>query len=186
MLGLTGAISADLMMQLFGIATIALLFPIAAWGWRLVTHRVLTRERSGGAVDRWRARRRELCVVPCRRARPGRADRPWRRCRRCAAARAGLAIRRAAVGRDALYDRDRHRIATFIALFLAAGFGWRETEEDEAEKTPKKKAPSQSRAEQAADEEEEAETRTARFVSLGWLYHSATASRRAWRCSLPC
>src|SRR5882724_11775988 len=44
MLGLGGAISADLMMQLFGITTIALLFPVASWGWRLVTHRPLDRE----------------------------------------------------------------------------------------------------------------------------------------------
>src|SRR5436305_4697408 len=46
MLGLPGAISADLMMQLLGIATVALLFPVAAWGWRLLTHRALDRERS--------------------------------------------------------------------------------------------------------------------------------------------
>src|SRR5215475_13108978 len=46
MLGLTGAIGADLLMQLFGLATIALLFPVTAWGWRLVTHRTLTRERT--------------------------------------------------------------------------------------------------------------------------------------------
>src|ERR1044072_3117061 len=45
MLGLPGAISADLMMQLLGIATVAFLFPVAAWGWRLVTHRPLDRER---------------------------------------------------------------------------------------------------------------------------------------------
>ena len=45
MLGLPGAIGADLMMQLLGIATIALLFPLAAWGWRLLTHRPLDRER---------------------------------------------------------------------------------------------------------------------------------------------
>src|ERR1700750_1796918 len=38
MLGLTGAISADLMMQLFGLATIALLLPVATWGWRLLHH----------------------------------------------------------------------------------------------------------------------------------------------------
>src|SRR4051812_8213371 len=43
MLGLGGAISADLMMQLFGIATVALLLPLAAWGWRLVTHRPIGR-----------------------------------------------------------------------------------------------------------------------------------------------
>src|SRR5205814_1443545 len=45
MLGLPGAIGADLMMQLLGIATIALLFPVAAWGWRLLTHRPFDRER---------------------------------------------------------------------------------------------------------------------------------------------
>ena len=46
MLGLGGAIGADLMMQLLGIATIAFLFPLAAWGWRLLTHRPLDRERA--------------------------------------------------------------------------------------------------------------------------------------------
>src|SRR4026209_986071 len=39
MLGLPGGIGADLMMQLLGVATIAFLFPVAAWGWRLLTHR---------------------------------------------------------------------------------------------------------------------------------------------------
>src|ERR1044072_2063488 len=46
MLGLPGAIGADLMMQLLGIGTIALLFPVAAWGWRMLTHRPLDRERA--------------------------------------------------------------------------------------------------------------------------------------------
>src|SRR6187402_3072405 len=46
LLGLGGAISADLMMQLLGIATVALLFPFSAWGWRLLTHRPLDRARA--------------------------------------------------------------------------------------------------------------------------------------------
>src|SRR6187551_1269379 len=46
LLGLGGAISADLMMQLLGIATVALLFPFSAWGWRLLTHRPLDRGRA--------------------------------------------------------------------------------------------------------------------------------------------
>src|SRR4051794_23134561 len=50
MLGLPGAVSADLMMQLLGIATIALLFPVAAWGWRLLTHRPLDREKARGLL----------------------------------------------------------------------------------------------------------------------------------------
>src|ERR1051325_103114 len=45
MLGIVGAASADLMMQILGIATVALLFPLASWGWRLLTHRPLTRQR---------------------------------------------------------------------------------------------------------------------------------------------
>jgi S-DNA-T family DNA segregation ATPase FtsK/SpoIIIE len=45
LLGEPGAIAADLAMQLLGLATIALLLPIAAWGWRLFTHRPLDRMR---------------------------------------------------------------------------------------------------------------------------------------------
>ena len=47
LLGAPGAIVADLMMQLVGVATIALLLPLAAQGWRLMTRR---------ALDRWRTR----------------------------------------------------------------------------------------------------------------------------------
>ena len=45
LLGVPGAIFADLMMQLVGVAAIALLLPVAVWGWRLLTHRPLRRER---------------------------------------------------------------------------------------------------------------------------------------------
>jgi S-DNA-T family DNA segregation ATPase FtsK/SpoIIIE len=44
LLGLPGAVTADLMMQLVGLASIALIAPIAAWGWRLFTHAPLCRE----------------------------------------------------------------------------------------------------------------------------------------------
>ncbi|MFL6796409.1 MAG: DNA translocase FtsK [Xanthobacteraceae bacterium] len=44
-LGLPGAIAADLMMQLIGLASLALVLPIAIWGWRLLSHRALSRER---------------------------------------------------------------------------------------------------------------------------------------------
>jgi len=39
LLGRTGAIIADLSIQLFGLASIVLVLPIAIWGWRLLTHR---------------------------------------------------------------------------------------------------------------------------------------------------
>jgi S-DNA-T family DNA segregation ATPase FtsK/SpoIIIE len=38
-LGRSGAIFADLSIQLFGLASIMLVLPVAAWGWRLLTHR---------------------------------------------------------------------------------------------------------------------------------------------------
>ncbi len=44
MLGGPGAVVSDLLMQLFGIAAIAFVLPIAVWGWRLITHRALSRE----------------------------------------------------------------------------------------------------------------------------------------------
>jgi S-DNA-T family DNA segregation ATPase FtsK/SpoIIIE len=44
LLGLPGAITADLMMQLLGLGALALVLPIAVWGWRLASHRELRRE----------------------------------------------------------------------------------------------------------------------------------------------
>ena len=44
LLGLPGAVTADLMMQLIGLASIALIAPIVAWGLRLMTHGLLCRE----------------------------------------------------------------------------------------------------------------------------------------------
>jgi S-DNA-T family DNA segregation ATPase FtsK/SpoIIIE len=45
LLGVTGAVAADLMMQLLGLGSLALLLPIAVWGYRLLGHRRLNRER---------------------------------------------------------------------------------------------------------------------------------------------
>ena len=45
LLGKPGAIIADLLMQLFGLGGLALLLPIAVWGYRLLGHRALNRER---------------------------------------------------------------------------------------------------------------------------------------------
>jgi DNA segregation ATPase FtsK/SpoIIIE, S-DNA-T family len=45
LLGLPGAIAADLMMQLLGLGSLALLLPIAVWGYRLLGHRPLRHER---------------------------------------------------------------------------------------------------------------------------------------------
>src|SRR3954470_24600334 len=50
LLGVTGAMLADLLMQLLGIAAVALVLPVAIWGWRLTTHRPLYHERLRLAV----------------------------------------------------------------------------------------------------------------------------------------
>jgi S-DNA-T family DNA segregation ATPase FtsK/SpoIIIE len=39
-----GAIGADLLMQLFGLASTVLVLPVAVWGWRIFTHRPFDRE----------------------------------------------------------------------------------------------------------------------------------------------
>ncbi len=43
-LGFAGAAGADLLIQLFGLGSIALILCVAVWGWRLLTHRLLDRE----------------------------------------------------------------------------------------------------------------------------------------------
>jgi DNA segregation ATPase FtsK/SpoIIIE, S-DNA-T family len=45
MLGVAGAVAADLAMQLFGMATLAIILPPAFWGWRFFTHRMFDRLR---------------------------------------------------------------------------------------------------------------------------------------------
>jgi S-DNA-T family DNA segregation ATPase FtsK/SpoIIIE len=45
LLGIAGATLADLLMQLLGLAALALILPVALWGWRLASHRPLRRER---------------------------------------------------------------------------------------------------------------------------------------------
>jgi DNA segregation ATPase FtsK/SpoIIIE, S-DNA-T family len=43
-LGTPGAVGADLLMQLFGLAATVFLLPVAVWGWRIATHRPFDRE----------------------------------------------------------------------------------------------------------------------------------------------
>src|SRR3954452_23340975 len=44
LLGTPGAIGADLLMQLFGLAATVFVLPVAVWGWRIATHRPFDRE----------------------------------------------------------------------------------------------------------------------------------------------
>src|ERR1700739_4811272 len=44
-MGWPGAVAADLMMQLLGLGALALILPVAIWGYRLMGHRAMGRER---------------------------------------------------------------------------------------------------------------------------------------------
>jgi len=165
MLGLPGAIGADLMMQLLGIATIALLFPVAAWGWRLLTHRPFDRERVRlvlwviGAVA---AAGFASCLPP---------SKSWPLPTGLGGVIGDAMLRAPAwVFGAPLSGAPRFAIAVvigiaaFATLALAAGFGWhRNADEDAADERPARKAKFK------VDEEEDREPRS--FVSLGRLYH---------------
>ncbi|GLK75005.1 DNA translocase FtsK [Methylopila jiangsuensis] len=45
MVGPAGAVVADLLTQLFGLAAAFFVLPVAIWGWRLLTHRAIEREK---------------------------------------------------------------------------------------------------------------------------------------------
>src|SRR5215467_14720988 len=45
LMGWPGAVVADLMMQLLGLGALALILPVAIWGYRLLGHRAMGRER---------------------------------------------------------------------------------------------------------------------------------------------
>jgi DNA segregation ATPase FtsK/SpoIIIE, S-DNA-T family len=45
LMGWLGAVAADLMMQLLGLGALALILPVAIWGYRLLGHRAMGRER---------------------------------------------------------------------------------------------------------------------------------------------
>jgi DNA segregation ATPase FtsK/SpoIIIE, S-DNA-T family len=162
MLGLPGAISADLMMQLLGIATVAFLFPVAAWGWRLLTHRTLDRERTRlvlWVIGALAAAGFASCLPP---------STAWPLPTGLGGVVGDALLRVPAWAFGApLFGTVRFAVAiligvaAFAALALAAGFGWHaNADADEEDEEP---------AARQAHAEDEEEPRG--LVSLGWLYH---------------
>ena len=103
-LGTPGAVGADLLMQLFGLAATVLVLPVAVWGWRIATHRPFDREwmrlafwLAGAAFGAGFA-----ACLPKSRALAA-AERPRRRHRRRHAAPAGTLAR--TVERSRAVDR---------------------------------------------------------------------------------
>src|SRR5262245_39039950 len=184
LIGFPGAIAADLMMQLFGVASVALVLPIAVWGWRFISHRVLHRERL--RLIAWVAA--VLLTASFAACLPRTAAWPLP---------AGLggvtgdALLRFAVwvaGNDVLgVARLIVGIAAgmgaSLALALTLGFGWQPQEEEEAPRRSRRKV-KVGEEEEAEDEEQEEEPQRRRWISLGSLTHgflSLKARLARWR-----
>ena len=151
LLGLPGAITADLMMQLLGLGALALVLPIAVWGWRLASHRPLRREwlRARG-LDRGRAAGVRVCVLRAGEPRLAVAGRPRRRHRRrLAARRAGWPRTGSCPAWDRIVIASLAGGGALLALALACGIGWHERADDRGRRRrgdpqPPRSAPSRA------------------------------------------
>jgi S-DNA-T family DNA segregation ATPase FtsK/SpoIIIE len=162
LLGHPGAITADLLMQLLGLGALALLLPIAIWGYRLLGHRPLSREKLRmllwlfGAVL---AAAFASCLprsahwpLPC-----GLGGVIGDAVLRLPMVLFGVPM----VGANRLAATIVLGIAALVAFAGAAGIIWHdaaEDEEDDAEETA------------AADDE-------GGWISLGWLIHEVLSIR---------
>ncbi len=170
-LGFPGAATADLMMQLLGLATVALLFPLAAWGWRLLTHRPLDREKL--RIPLWMvgtlAAAGFAACLPVSKAWPLPSG---------LGGIVGDALLRLPLGAP-LASNARLALAILLgvtalaSLAIAAGFGWH-AHAGESE-DPREPARDQ--------DEDEHEPRS--FVSLGWLYHGFYSLKTRLALMLP-
>jgi S-DNA-T family DNA segregation ATPase FtsK/SpoIIIE len=171
LLGFPGAVTADLLMQLLGLGALALVLPIAVWGWRFVSHRPLRREWLRLAV--WivgvlLAAMFASCV-PRTHAWPLPAGLGG-------VIGDGLLRGALALAHGHLAGWDHVLIAAiagagaFVALAIACGFGWHEAPE-------RKKAPRAKVEEEAEEEDEEHEQRPS--ISLGWIVHGLLSLK--WR-----
>jgi DNA segregation ATPase FtsK/SpoIIIE, S-DNA-T family len=183
LLGLPGAITADLMMQLLGLGALALVLPIAVWGWRLASHRALRREWLRAAV--W--------VVGVLLASTFASCLPASHAWPLPAGLGGVIgdgmLRGAlALAHGQLPGWDRILIASvagggaFLALALACGFGWHGGSDDaDSDRKPDRKSKSRAAADDAdADEEEHDEpTEPRASISLGFIVHGLLSLK--WR-----
>ncbi len=171
LLGLPGAIVADLMMQLFGIASVALVLPIAVWGWRLASHRALYRERL--RLLAWVAAvvltASFAACLPRTAAWPlpaGLGGVTGDALLRFAVWIAGndvLGLARLIVGVAA-------GVGASLALALTLGFGWQAPAEVEAPRKSRRKV--KVRDEEDEEEEQDEEDAAARQLDLARLLHA--------------
>jgi DNA segregation ATPase FtsK/SpoIIIE, S-DNA-T family len=156
-LGVSGAIVADLLIQLLGVAALALVLPVAIWGWRLASHRPLQRERI--RLVFWILA--VLLAAACAAALPRSATWPlpvglggvvgdW--LLRLPAALAGGAL--SALGRAAIAVAAGAGTLVCFAIAAGFGFGW-----------------SADAREDAGDEDAADDGRERGSISLGWITH---------------
>ena len=163
LLGVPGATAADLLMQWFGLGSMALLLPLAVWGYRLIGHRPLNHERVrfvfwvlGTALT--------AAFASCL---PRTAHWPLPSGLGGVIGDALLRLPAALLHRAPSAPDGPHiiaavmlGIAAFVAFAVAAGLVWRDAADEE----------------EADDEEIEDEDEGA-WVSLGWLFHAVLSMR---------
>jgi len=164
-LGLPGATAADLLMQLFGLGSLALLLPIAVWGYRLIGHRPLNHERVrlvlwilGTALT--------AAFASCL---PRTAHWPLPSGLGGVIGDALLRLPGALLHRPPSASDGPHMIvaivlgiAAFFAFAVAAGIVWRDAADEEEEADAGK---------EIEDEDEGA------WISLGWIFHAVLSLR---------
>jgi DNA segregation ATPase FtsK/SpoIIIE, S-DNA-T family len=180
LLGRPGAIAADLMMQLLGLGSLALLLPIAACGYRLLRDRRLRHERL----------RLVLWLVGAVLAAAFASSMPhgphWPLPSGLGGVIGDAVLRLPAVllhvplsGGGRLIGGIVLGIAALAALAVTAGLAWRERREPADE--PRRRAQLRERKEDEENEEEDEET----WLSLGLLAHALLSLRarvaRLWR-----
>jgi S-DNA-T family DNA segregation ATPase FtsK/SpoIIIE len=180
LLGLPGAITADLTMQLLGLGALALVLPIAVWGWRFASHRPLRREWLRVAV--WIVgvllSSTFASCLPSSHAWPLPAG---------LGGVIGDGLLRGALllAHGHLPGWDRTLIASlagsgaFLALALASGFGWHERTDDAKSgiRSGAKSGTKPDTADETYDGEEPAGPHAS--ISLGFIVHGLLSVK--WR-----
>jgi DNA segregation ATPase FtsK/SpoIIIE, S-DNA-T family len=170
LLGMPGAVAADLMMQLFGLGSLALLLPIAVWGYRLLGHRPLSHERLRVFVWLFGAVL-TAAFASCLPRSPH-----WPLPSGLGGV-VGDAILRLPAALLHMPLVATHRLAAslvfgaaaLIAFTIAAGIMWRQTAEREEE--------DKDEEEDAQDEEADDEEDDRAWISLGFLAHEILSLR---------
>jgi S-DNA-T family DNA segregation ATPase FtsK/SpoIIIE len=179
LLGVPGATAADLLMQLFGLGSLALLLPLAIWGYRLIGHRPLNHERvriTLWAVGTVLGAAFASCL-------PRTTHWPLPSGLGGVIGDALLRLPDVLLRRPPSASTSPHiiaaivlGIAALIAFAGAAGIIWRDATGEEYEEDDKPQRRADTKDE---DEDEDA------WISLGWMFHAALSLRarfaRLWR-----